>query len=60
MSKKKQKVIIDVCYDENQNEYYKVTDEYGDVPDNCDSGVFLSEYDIDDYADNWDIVTDYR
>jgi hypothetical protein len=58
--RKKQKVIIDVYFDEGQNHYYKVTDEYGDVPSNCDSGVFLDEDYLDSYTDDWDIVKDYR
>ena len=60
MKQKKQRVIIDVYYDENQNQYYKVKTVTGNPPNNCDSGVFLNEYDIDDYDDDWDVVTDYR
>jgi len=57
---KKQNVIIDVYFDENQNEYYKVKTIIGNPPDNCDSGVFLNEYDIDEYSDKWYVVRDYR
>ena len=33
--KKKEKVVIDVCFDEKQNQYYKVTDMWEGVPENC-------------------------
>ena len=57
---KKQKVIIDVYFDEKQNEYYRVKTVTGNTPDNCDSGVFLDEYDIEEYSYEWDVVRDYR
>ena len=63
---KKEKVVIDVWFDECQNEYYRVylynsITQY-EPPSNCinGTGIFLDEHDMKEYYDGWDIVEDWR
>lgn len=62
--KKKEKVIIDVYHDESGHQFYKVCLDdgtYKTPPNNLSgNGFFLQSYDIDDHADEWEIVEDYR
>ena len=56
------RLLIHPHHHEKQNQYYKVTDMWEGVPENCygGSGIFINEFDLDEYAEDWEIVTDYR
>ena len=60
---KKEKVIIDVYYDESGHEFYKVYldgESYDTPPNNlCGNGFFLYYDDILEHSDEWEIVKDY-
>ena len=70
MSKRREKVIINVLWDEEANEYYRIqvpgTDDIPPLSD-LESGVFLREDDLDEWieyhtneAKDVRVVKDYR
>ena len=71
MKKSLERVLINVLWDEEGNEYYRIekADSSGkslqDVPDNCgDTGVYLHSEDVDQWIeDNSNtavVIKDYR